>query len=668
MVATDGRARARRLVPWLVWAASAVLSSLALGVALANLDSPEVRRAFYAQDLGVALVFPAMGALILSRHPRHRVGWLFLATASLGVTGFAGAYALHALVVAPGAFPGAQWAAWVASWAWTPFLALPTLLLLLFPDGRAPSARWVPLVRLTMVWLVVLTVLAALLPGPLSDYPMVDNPVGVSVLAPLVPLAEPLVGVGLYVLAPLCLASLVVRWRRAEGDERAQLKWFVAGAVAALVAVPLGEPLSVIGADIVWLVGLVCLPVAAAVAITKYRLYEIDLFLNRALVYAALTVGGVATYAVVVSLLGAALDGMGPPLVATGVIAVAFAPVRERVQRGVDRLLYGHRSDPYAALARLSRSLESSLPVDAVLPVVAETVATMLKLPYVCFVVDEGRSVVAHGQLRGEPLRLPMSYRGEPVGSMLVGPRAPGTLFGPAERQLLDDVARQAGATVHAVQLTDDLRRSRQALVTSREEERRRLRRDLHDGLGPTLAGLTLQVDAARRLVVDEPDEAVATLGSLKAALQDTVAEIRRLVYELRPPALDELGLVGALRRHVATTSDSGGHPVVTISVPDPLPPLPAAVEVAAYRIVTEALLNAVRHAEARNCQITVTSNELLEVEVSDDGKGLPTDVRVGVGLRSMRERAAELGGACTVVRGATRGTVVRARIPVAWA
>lgn len=663
---------------WLVAAISMALSSAAIGFFAAHWSMAEIREAFYLQDAGVAIAFPALGALILSYRPGHRIGWLFLATASLGIAGFAAAYGLYALVVQPGSLPGGEWALWLTSWAWTPFLAVPTLLPLLFPDGHVPSPRWRPLARTVLAAIGALTVLGALLPGPLTNYdaPVVDNPVGVAQLAPLAPLAGPATGAIVFVLSPLCLAALIVRLRHAEGDERAQLKWFVAACVAAFATLVVGAVLGLglLAADALWLAGLICIPVAAAIAITRHRLYEIDTVINRTLVYGALTAAGIGAYVAVVSGLSAALSGLGASLVATGLIAVAFAPARGRLQRWVDRLLYGHRSDPYAALAGLGTRLESTLPVGAILPAVAETIAIALKLPYVGIEVtdaDGAQRAATYGRLAGDPLRLRMSYGGEAVGWLAVASRSPGERFSAVERRLLEDFARQAGATAHAVGLADRLLRSRQQLVTSREEERRRLRRDLHDGLGPTLAGLMLQVDAARRLLPEDAEDAAATLSHLKTGLQETVVEVRRLVYELRPPALDELGLVGALRRQGETLAGApargGGQSMaVKVSVREPLPPLPAAVEVAAYRIAVEALLNAARHSQGASCWVRLAFDEALELEIADDGRGLSQGRPMGVGLRSMRERAAELGGSCSVEPRASGGTVVRASLPVA--
>jgi signal transduction histidine kinase len=212
------------------------------------------------------------------------------------------------------------------------------------------------------------------------------------------------------------------------------------------------------------------------------------------------------------------------------------------------------------------------------------------------------------------------------------------------------------------VQLAADVQQSRERIVTAREEERRRLRRDLHDGLGPQLASLTLKVDAARDEIAYDPAEAAAMLGDLKGDLQTAIADVRRLVYALRPPALDELGLVGAVRLHLGQSPQHALR--ITIDASDDIPPLPAAVEVAAYRIIMEAVTNVRRHAQAQSCSVRIAVHDMLEVEIVDDGKGLPEQVQAGIGFISMRERAAELGGICTITNGATKGAIVRAALP----
>jgi len=495
-------------------------------------------------------------------------------------------------------------------------------------------------------------------------------------------------------LAVILLAATVaaVIWGyRAHRDPETQAKvrWIVFGAlicgIAGLVlwnipAAVLGRPLISTNA-----LGLLVLPfpLTIAIAILRHRLFDIDTLLNRTLVYVGLTGTVVGIYVLIVGLLGTLLQtrfNLAISLVATGVVAVLFQPLRVGLQRVVGRLLFGERDNPYAVLSRLGRRLEATLAPQAVLPTIVETVAQALKLPSVAIAVEDGedgeqvRSAVTYGVPVSAPVDFPLMYRGELVGHLRVSPRAPDEPFTAADTRLLEDVAHQAGIAVHATRLTADLQRSRERLVMAREEERRRLRRDLHDGLGPTLAGLTLKIGAIRNLVSRDPAVSDRLLAELSAEIEAASADIRRLAYGLRPPALDELGLLAALRAHAAQYESQGGEVTglsaaprmrVTVDAPEHLPALPAAVEVAAYRIACEALTNAARHAAARTCHLRIALADGLWVEIADDGTGLSSERRSGIGLLSMRERAEELGGTCEVASGPSGGTWVVAHLPI---
>lgn len=268
----------------------------------------------------------------------------------------------------------------------------------------------------------------------------------------------------------------------------------------------------------------------------------------------------------------------------------------------------------------------------------------------------------------GEPvddtIHVPLTYQGSTVCELLLGPRAPGEEFSATDRRLLEDLAHHAGVAVHGVRVMADLRRSRERLVLAREEERRRLRRDLHDELAPTLAALGLSAATVGELIESDPKQATAANEKLRAALRDSVGDVRRLAYDLRPPALDDLGLVEAVKERAARFGPESRVTVEATALPETLP---AAVEVAAYRIVQEALMNVSRHAGASTCNIRLAcaGSRALEVEVTDDGIGLPDAPGQGVGLRSMRERAAELGGICEIGRASACGTRVFARLPL---
>lgn len=408
------------------------------------------------------------------------------------------------------------------------------------------------------------------------------------------------------------------------------------------------------------------LPLTIGMSVLHYRLWNVDLLINRTLVFGGLTLLVTAVYVFVVGVLGVLFqEGRNVVLsiLATGLIAVLFNPLRQRLQQAVNRLMYGHRDDPMTVLSRLGKRLENTAFPGDTLPTLVETIAQTLKLPYVAITV-EGDLIAVAGAMGQPPVHeYPLVFQSQPIGHLLVSARAGGEAFTASEKRLLRNVARQAGPAVYAERLTNQLQRSRERLVATREEERRRLRRDLHDGLGPQLATLTVKVNAAQNLLRSDPDAAEQLLAEIKVESQSAVKEIRRVVQGLRPSSLDQLGLLSALREFAV--QKRGGRMQITFHAPDLLPPLPAAVEVAAYRIAIEAITNAVRHARAQNCTLDLEVNETLVLEVRDDGDGLPLDYEPGVGLSSMRERAAELGGTFAVRSDPGQGTMITVRLPL---
>jgi signal transduction histidine kinase len=553
------------------------------------------------------------------------------------------------------------------------------LLFSLFPTGR-PIPRY--------AWLLVFLWLIQIVPWALPP----DSPYQVLNWPPLLFAGEQLLLWGTSLSVQLYRYSLA-----SDHVQRQQSKWLIFGfALALLLDIPyLGlpglfpvlaaasSPYLLLNATAIELFH-VSVPLAIGFAILRYRLWDIDLIINRTLVYGTLTVSVIGLYVLVVVGLGTLLQAQGNvflSLLATGIIAVLFQPLHERLQREVNHLMYGERDEPYQVISRLGQRLEVTLAPEAVLPTIVATVAQALKLPYAAISLkQEGEDVLtaSSGRTADELTRLPLVYQGEYLGDLWLAPRARGEPFSSADRALLTDLARQAGIAVHTVRLTTDLQRithelqrSRTGLVTAREEERRRLRRDLHDGLGSVLASLNWGTGAIRSLLSRDPVAAETLVVEQQHTIQAAIADIRRLVYDLRPPALDELGLGGAIRERAvqqsATASLDGAQgPQIDVCAPDHLPALPAAIEVAAYRIVQEALANVVRHAQAHRCCIHLMwEQDMLHVEVTDDGVGLPERYRAGVGLLSMRERAVELGGTCEVVRLLEGGTRVRACLPL---
>lgn len=482
----------------------------------------------------------------------------------------------------------------------------------------------------------------------------------------------------------MAAGSQLYRYLRVSGPaERQQIKWFV----AAVAFGPLWMLVSLLGlapgltdkqANLLGMhlqyAWVLFLPLGVGIGVLRRGLWGADPLLNRALVYAALTVLVLSLYGAIVFGLGAAIGAGGNvslAVLATGLVAILFNPLRQRLQRSVNRLMYGERDDPATVLADLGQRLETALAPEATLNTIVETVARTLKVPYAAIELPAGDAqphTVAYPAATPRPpatVGFPLSYQAEVLGHLRVAPRGPGEPLGAADRRLLEQMARQAAPAVHAYRLTADLHRSRERIIVAREAERRRLRRDLHDGLGPTLASQAFKLDAALELLDTDPASARRLFEEAKAQSQATVADIRRLVYELRPPALDELGLAGALRAHVQSLPPLNGMRA-SVDAPPLLPPLSAAVEVAAYRIAVEALTNVLRHAHSQTCQIELSvQGDRLHVAVSDDGVGLPPEVPDGMGLTSMRERADELGGSCRIESQAGVGTRVTAELPI---
>ena len=639
----------------------------------------------------LTFAYCAVGALVASRRPRNPIGWIFCATGFLSALNMlAAGYALYNhLAMVNGSLPGAAVARWFTFWMWIPNVLLPiTLPLLLFPNGRLPSTRWRPIVWAAGLGTTAMTLAIAIHPGPqqtLSNAWEV-NPFGISgdvtIVNGLIVIAAPLLLVGLIG----SIASVIVRYRNTTGLERAQTKWLAFAAIFVIAGNVLGGIPWLISPDspftyefsiVMTDVTIVSIVIATGVAILRYRLWNIDILINRTLVYGSLSALVVVIYIVIVGSLGVLLEARGSlpvSLVGTGIVALSFQSLRERLQRRVNRLMYGERDDPYAVLGRLSERLEVVVASQSVLPTIVETVAEAFNLPYAEITLKEGDGFVTAAEYMrtsmperisvSEMETLPLVYQTETIGQLILAPRAPGESFSQADLRLLETIARQAGVAAYNVRLTQDLQRSRERLVTTREEERRRLRRDLHDGLGPVLASMSFKLDAVHNLA-DRDSSAVQKMATeLKTQVQDALADIRRIAYDLRPPALDELGLVGALKEHVAANNQAQGLQI-TLEAPDSPPPLPAAVEVAAYRIALEAMTNVSRHASARHCCVRLSLLGDLCLEVTDDGRGLPNAIRAGVGLTSMRERAEELGGTCRAVTLPQGGTTVTAHLPL---
>jgi len=663
---------ARPLTPAvLAWTAAAVTTILAIFTATL---------ALMGRDVSVLLVpgpitYAWVGCVLLARRPGHPMGPL------LCLIGLADIFALvpytyvrYALVHSPGSLPFSTAMLWVNTWAYAPATSLGGMVLLLaYPEGRLLSRRFRPALWAALAFIPLSVAGYAFVPqnlGPLFRHQ--SNPYAIANLDALFEACQGLsIACGLLAGAAGVI-SVWLRWRRADRVGRQQIKWFLAvlPATVASLIVTLVYPGTL--SLVVALPAGILMPIAIGIAVTRHRLYEIDILLNRAALYGLLTAGVAGVYLAVVvvahSLFGVQGKGLPVQIIATVLAAAALWPLHDRVQRRVDRLFYGDRGVPYEALARLGRRVEEAADPETALNSVVKTIADSLRLPYAALELrlgDGWSPAATYGEAPSQVVAFPLTFQRETVGRLLVGMRSRGEQLGPDDVRLLADLARQAGPAAHVVALRRALDASRAGLVTAREEERRRLRRDLHDGIGPTLAGLTLGLDTARARAADQP-ALTELLGKLKAETQRAVTDVRRIVYGLRPPALDDFGLIGSLREEVGRLQYEAPALTVTLDAPDSeAPDLPAATEVACYRIVTEALTNITRHALATKCTVRIRLDDQdLDVEVRDDGVGLPEGWRAGVGITSMRERVTELGGELVIEPALPHGTRINARLP----
>lgn len=615
----------------------------------------------------LAVVYPAVGALVATRDPRNAVGWLLV---GIGLTEawsvLATVWAPVALDVAPGSLPAGQFAAWLADWLWIPgHDLLLTFLPLLFPDGRLPSRRWWPLAAFAGL------PLALRLAAPATLLPQLHLRTSAWQFYPDERWASTLGSLGydlVRVAAPLCVAALVRRLWRMPAGQRGPYVWFAAGAsVTVLLVVPLDLITDAAVHEAVRVVAVLSLPAGAAVAILRHRVYGIDVVLNRTLVYVSLSAVLVVVYLASAALVQALLDG--PRTLATigaaASTALVLTPVRDRLQRGVDRLMYGHREDAHRVAAAIGSRLEAIAGGEEVLADATERIARGLRLPYVAVEVHDAerdRILAATGTAGAALERLPLLANGTSIGTLVAGLRRGQDRLSERDVAALREVAGIAAAAVRQLQLGAELRTARRRVVRVLEDERRRIRRDLHDGLGPTVATVVMGLEEARAVHRTDPARTEELLLDLKTQTRQAVEDIRALVYGLRPPALDDLGLLGAIRQLVTGTAARAGLDV-RLHAPDALADLPAAVEVAAFRIVQEALTNVVRHAEAGTAEVTLAcENEELLVRIRDDGRGLHDVIVPGVGLSSIRERADDVGGRVGVT--SSGGTIVEAVLP----
>ncbi|HWO70796.1 MAG TPA: ATP-binding protein [Actinomycetota bacterium] len=658
-----------------------------------------------------------LGAFIV-RRAGNAIGWLFQVIAlSAGLTFLTESYIQAAYTTGVDGLPLIPAVAWVNDLVGM-WMALPVpLLFALFPTGRVAGPRWRWATHLWWAGAACVTAWAAFRPGeiygdPDPRIPSIPNPVGIPGTEAL---TTALVNGGVAMVVAsgaLGVASLVLRYRRARGEERHQLRWLVYVGVLAALLVLTGFLLDLLVAEdalghtagaIYWvavtLTFLVGTPAAVAIAVLKYRLYDIDVVINKTVVFGVLAAFITAVYIGVVvgvgSLLGRAEPDLTLQMAATALVALAFQPVRERARRLANRLVYGGRAEPYEVLARFASRAAGTYASEDVLPRTARVigegtgaaraevwlrVGEDLRLG-AAWPEDEGRRLLSLPMVDGRLPELPgatravlVEHQGEFLGAVAVAKPA-GEPLAPAEESLLDDLAKQAGQVLRNARLTEvlrarleqiaaraeELRSSRRRIVAAHDAERRRLERNIHDGAQQHLVALAVKFRLARDVLARDPRRAAELLEELRAEIDQALATLRDLAGGIYPAVLEERGIAAALE-------DQARLADVPVRIEaDGLARRPIETEAAVYFACLEALQNAVKHAAASEVRIQLAEAAgHLFFSVRDDGRGFdPATVPAGAGLRNMADRVEALGGRLEVRSPPGRGTTVEGEVPI---
>ncbi|TMK36606.1 MAG: hypothetical protein E6G58_05145 [Actinobacteria bacterium] len=631
------------------------------------------------------VAFFAVGTigLVVARHqPKNPLGWIYLAvwTGAAVVFGSLSGFARWAAIKDP-SMPGSTLAAWVGNWVWVPiFVALVTFPFLLFPDGHLPSPRW-----RTVAWgTVVLTVLWSI-SFALEGHDYTDalnrpspNPYAIPGLVPFFDGARLVLGLLFIAVMGVCVASLVVRFRRGDREEREQIKWLMFAGAATVIwfGLPLnhgsgGWP------DFVQGFVLALIPLSIGVAILKYRLFDIDVVIRKTVVFGVLAVFITAVYVAIVVGVGTIVGSRGSPLlsgIAAAAVALAFQPVRRWGQRVANRLVYGKRATPYEVLSEFSSRLGGAYDPEDVLPRMARILAegTGARRADVWLHVDRKLRVAASWPITDEPANelaaepfppglVPVRHRDELLGALGVQ-TSTGESLTPTESTLVDDLAAQAGLVLRNVALTgqlrarlEELRASRQRLVGAQDEERRRIERNIHDGAQQQLVALAVKQRLAASLVGRDDERARTMLEELQIETNAALDDLRDLARGIFPPLLADRGLAAALEAQarkaaLPVTVDAGG-----------IGRFPQDVETTVYFCTLEALNNVAKYADATRATVRLANgNGALRFEVTDDGRGFdPAVVGYGTGLQGMADRLAAVGGELTVRSAPGAGTTI---------
>jgi len=673
-----------RTARWVAgWIAAGSVALIAGGLALAYLDRHLLSAAMTTWDFSdvltrvTTLAIPVIGFVIASRQPGNRIGWLFLAAGlSLGVSFFSQSYGLRALLAAPGSLPAGRAAMWLSNWTFLVPIGTFAFLLLLFPTGRLRSRRWRPAAWFVGGVFALSTV--AVLAGATRTW---SHPFSSSFSQAVTP---PVLA-ALIVLLPAALltsvAAVVVRFARSAGEERLQLKWFAAAAVLVVATFIASILTSSVLASVLNSLAFLCLDAAIVIAVLKYRLYEIDIVISKAVLYGSLAVFITAVYAGLVAGIGTLVGNRHSVLLAAlaaAVVAVAFQPARQWAARLANRVVYGRRATPYQVLSDFARRIGGTYASEDVLPQMAHIVADGTGAERVVVWLRTGDELRPEASSDGSPPAAPLPVAGHklptlPVADLNVPVIHQGELLGaisvkmpkdeqlrPAAQQLVTDAASQAGLVLANAGLIEDLRASRQRLVTAQDEARRRLERNIHDGAQQDLVALAIKAQLADVTIDEEPAQAKQILGEIKADAAAALENLRDLARGIYPPLLADLGLAAALN------AQAGKSPLPVTVEADGIGRFGQDTEAAVYFCCLEALQNTAKYAHATQARVCLQAhNGSLRFTVSDDGTGYDArHIAMGSGLRNMADRLAALGGRLEVQSAPTQGTTITGHLP----
>jgi signal transduction histidine kinase len=676
-----------RLLVGALFALTLALVAAAATLMVGNLDRPAGAFGFRGASALLTLAISSVGVVLASRRPANPIGWIFLiAGVASGVQ-----FLAQETSVAAGAAGDRRLAAignWVDTWTWIPVVgSIAIHVFLLFPTGRPPSPRWRVVLWTGTAGIVLFSAAFALVPE--TDLGLANPFFDVSEAV-----TGPIIGIGAIVYLGSLLAaavSLVLRFLRARGDERQQLKWFAAAAsfVALFLAVVFLNELLLHGSEVVGRIGefgtmlsFMLISVATGIAVLKYRLYDIDVVINKALLYSVLVVIITLLYLGIVVGVGALVGrrgGLVLPGVAAAVVALAFQPLRQRARHLANRLVYGKRATPYEVLSEFSDRVAETYAAEEILPRMARVLAEGTGAARAEVWLRIGSQLKRTASWPGPvaPATLPLRdadvpelpeveravavrHQGELLGALgLTKPR--GESVSPAEERLMENLATQAGLVLRTVRLIEELRASRQRLVAAQDDERRRLERNIHDGAQQQLVALAVKLRLLGKVADKDGSKAKDLADQLRLEAQEALENLRDLARGIYPPLLADRGLA------VALEAQARKSPLSVDVVPDGIDRYPADIEATVYFCVLEALQNAAKYAHASRTLVRlVEEHGNLVFEVEDDGQGFDVAVTpAGTGLQNMSDRIEAVGGRLEVRSAPGEGTTVVGRISV---